>query len=218
MKYERMIAAACEGDEDAFRDLVGPLRRGIYAHCLHMLRSPHDAEDAVQETMLRAWRALPRFDGRASFRAWVHRIATNVCLTAMRKRERTEPIEEQDVIAPSDPGPEAHEDAARAVHMTLHLPANQRAALILRDVLGFRAREAASTLGTTPTSVHSALQRARANVVESTDELADQRLGEAVDGFIAALRRGDVETMIGIASDRELAAERSWTYSAVPAY
>jgi RNA polymerase sigma-70 factor (ECF subfamily) len=213
-----LLAAAREGDKDAFQQLVAPLRNQLYAHCLRMLRSSHDAEDAAQESLLRAWRALPRFDGRAPIGAWLHRIATNVCLTAMKKREHVEPIEEQDAAAPAGPGYEAQEDAAHAMAMTLHLPANQRAALILRDVLGFRAREAASTLGTTTASVNSALQRARANLVERRDEAADEPPGDAVEGFVAALHRGDVDTLIGIASDPALAADRAWSYSAVPAY
>ena len=213
-----LLAAAREGDEGAFGELMAPLRRGLYLHCVRMLRSPHDAEDAVQESLLRAWRALPRFDGRAPLRAWVRRIATNVCLTALRKREPVVPIEEQDAFATADPGYESHDDATHAMNVALRLPANQRAALILRDVLGFRAREAASTLGTTPASVNSALLRARANIGESKAEVTDQLLNDAVDSFVAALQRGDVETLIGIAADRQLDVERSWSYSAVPAY
>jgi RNA polymerase sigma-70 factor (ECF subfamily) len=216
--YEQLLVAAREGDEDAFGELVGPLRSQLYAHCLRMLRSSHDADDAVQETLLRAWRGLPGFDGRVQIGGWLHRIATNVCLTAMRRRERVVPVEHQDELAVTGPEYETQEDAAHAMTITLHLPASQRAALILRDVLGFRAREAASTLGTTPASVNSALQRARANLDECKVNGTDQRLRDAVEGFVAALQRGDVDTLIGIAADPGLSSERSWSYSAVPAY
>src|SRR4051812_43837702 len=150
-----------------------------------MLRSPQDADDAVQESLLRAWRALPQFDGRGPIRAWLYRIATNVCLTALRKRERLEPIEDQAAVGTTEPDDDAQVDAAQAMEITLHLPASQRAAVILRDVLGYPAREAATTLGTTPASVNSALQRARANLDESRHEVADQSLRDAVEGFVA---------------------------------
>ena len=218
--YDQLLAAARDGDEDAFQELVAPLRSQLYAHCLRMLRSSHDAEDAVQESLLRAWRALPRFDGRAQIRSWVRRIATNVCLTAIQNREHVVPVDHPDALALAGPGDsyDTQEDAAHATAMTLHLPANQRAALILREVLGFRAREAASTLGTTTASVNSALQRARANLGECDDEVTDQRLNDAVDGFVAALQRGDVDTLIGIAADPALSVDRTWSYSPVPAY
>jgi len=210
-------------DEEEFAELVAPLQKELYAHCYRMLRSHHDAEDALQEAMLRAWRALPTFDGRGPLRAWLYRIAGNVCLTAMRKRgvQAAVPIDDQAECAEgvaSEPECEMHEAAADAMTATLQLPPNQRAALILRDVLGFQAREAASTLGTTPASVNSALLRARAHLHVSEAEAGDERLRDAVEGFVAALSRGDVDTLIGIASDTTLSGERSWTYSPVPVY
>jgi len=204
--------------DDAFQEVVAHLRPQLYAHCLRMLRSPQDADDAVQESLLRAWRALPRFDGRAPIRAWLYRIATNVCLTALRKRDRLVPIEDEDAVGVTEPDDEAHSDAAQAMDITLRLPASQRAAVILRDVLGYPAREAATTLGTTPASVNSALQRARVSLGEIAGEHADQSLSDAVEGFVAALRRGDVDTLIGIAADPALTGDRAWRYSAVPAY
>jgi RNA polymerase sigma-70 factor (ECF subfamily) len=214
-----LVEAARRGDEQAFRELVAPLRPQLYAHCRRMLRSSDDAEDALQETLLRAWRALSTFDGRAPIRAWLHRIAGNVCLTAIEKRPRhVVPIEDQDESASTDPDSETREAAAQAMTATLQLPANQRAALILRDVLGFRAREAASTLGTTPASVNSALVRARANLHAREPKADDERLRDAVEGFVAALARGDVDTLIGIAADTSLSYERSWSYSPVPVY
>ena len=212
-----MIAAARRGDEEAFRLLIAPLRSQLHAQCWRMLASPHDAEDAVQESLLRAWRALPRFDGRAAFHTWLYRIAANVCLTALQKRTHSVPIDEEDEPAAPDPGYETQEAAAQATSAALHLPANQRAALILRDVLGFPGRDAASRLGTTPASVNSALQRARANL-EEREPVDDERLRDAVEGFVAAFQRGDVDTLIGIAADSTLSTERSWAYSAVPAY
>ncbi len=99
-----------------------------------------------------------------------------------------------------------------------HLPAKQRAALILRDVLGFRASEAASTLGTSVASVNSALQRARGIVVDCPEPDGSEQLDDAVEGFVRALARGDVDTVIGIAADTTLSSERSWTYSPLAAY
>lgn len=232
----RLLEAAQGGDENAFRALVAPLRRPLYSRCYGMLGSAHDAEDALQDTMLRAWRALSTFEGRATIRSWLYRIATNVCLNALEKRpNRVVPIDYGPGADPHDQLPiephdesnrieaeyEQQEAATTALTVTLHhLPANQRAALILRDVLGFPAAEAASTLGTTVAAVNSALQRARAKVVdwESAPSLGDSGLHDAVEGFVGALARGDVETLIRIAADTTLSSERSWTYSTVPAY
>jgi RNA polymerase sigma-70 factor, ECF subfamily len=215
--YDRLLAAARAGDEDAFRQLVAPLRSQLHVHCLRMLGSSHDAEDAVQEALLRAWRALPRFDGRAPIRAWLYRIATNVCLTALRRSDRLVPVDDPDALASTEFRDDTYDHdagATTAVTAALRLPASQRAALILRDVLGYRAREAAAALGTTPASVNSALVRARANVDEQQYVAADRRLSDAVEGF----DRGDVDALIGIAADPALSAERAWSYSAVPAY
>ena len=142
--------------EATFRALMAPHRGPLHGHCRRMLGSDHDAEDAMQEVMLRAWRALPSFEGRCSLRSWLYRIATNTCLTALDKRPaRALPLEGDEEwpldaeLNPTAAGYEQQEAAARALTVTLqHLPAKQRAALILRDVLGFRASEAASTLGT----------------------------------------------------------------------
>jgi RNA polymerase sigma-70 factor, ECF subfamily len=206
-------------DEEAFGELVAPLQKELYAHCYRMLRSHHDAEDALQEAMLRAWRALPTFDGRGPLRAWLYRIAGNVCLTALRKRGvQVVPIDGYDEDTPSEPEFETQDAAAHAMTVTLRLPPNQRAALIMRDVLGFPAREAASTLGTTPAAVNSALIRARANVDGREEDVDDKSLHDAVEGFVAALQRGDVDTLVGIAADTTLSAHRSWTYSPEPAY
>ena len=168
MTERLLIEAARGGDEAAFRALVAPHRGPLHGHCLRMLGSTHDAEDAMQEVMLRAWRALAGFEGRSSLRSWLYRIATNICLTALDKRPVCTPLEgEEDLRNDAEPNPtaagyEQQEAAARALTVTLQrLPAKQRAALILRDVLGFRASEAASTLGTRRVGEQRAAARPR---------------------------------------------------------
>jgi RNA polymerase sigma-70 factor, ECF subfamily len=235
MTEPRLIEAARRGDEAAFRELVAPLRGPLHAHCHRILGSAHDAEDAMQDVMLRAWRALPTFEGRSSIRSWLYRIATNTCLTALEKRSNRllplghevgddlpEPPPPDGELNPTEADYEQQEDAALAFTFTLHhLPAKQRAALILRDVLGFPAGEAASTLGTSVASVNSALQRARGIVLDRAEQdgpVGDEQLHDAVEGCVRALAQGDVDTLIGIAADPTLAVERSWTYSPLAAY
>jgi RNA polymerase sigma-70 factor (ECF subfamily) len=174
-----LIAAAGAGDETAFRDLAERYRRELHVHCYRMLGSVHDAEDALQETLLRAWRHLASFESRSSFRAWLYRIATNVCLAALEKQPPLR-SEQAGVLTPypdawldelpseaAEPG--ARYDLRESVQLALltaiqTLPPRQRAALLLRDVLGFSAKEVAVLLDLSPTSVHSALRRARATV------------------------------------------------------
>jgi RNA polymerase sigma-70 factor, ECF subfamily len=230
MTERRLIEAACQGDGAAFQQLVGPLRGPLHAHCRRMLGSAHDADDAMQDAMLRAWRALPRFEGRSSLHSWLYRIATNACLTLLEKRSQRVPALDAELdeeprdgdLNPTAAGYEEQEAAAVAFAITLRrLPAKQRAALILRDVLGFPAGEAAVILGTSVASVNSALQRARALVqdhAEADEAESGERFDDAVQGLVGALARGDVETLIGIAADPAPAAERSWSYSAAPAY
>jgi RNA polymerase sigma-70 factor (ECF subfamily) len=212
-----------------------------------MLGSLHDAEDALQDALLRAWRALPRFEGRSSLRAWLYRIATNTCLDLIGRRpKRVLPV---DHVPPTDPGtgpgeplvesvwvepypddllgvedgfaaPEARYERREGVELAFiaalqYLPARQRAVLILREVLGFSAREVADTLETTPASVNSALQRARAAVDERLPErsqqatlraLGDDELRAIVDGFVEAWERGDVDAVVAmLAEDAALA-------------
>jgi RNA polymerase sigma-70 factor (ECF subfamily) len=173
-----LIAAASTGDEAAFRDLAEPYRRELHVHCYRMLGSVHDAEDALQETLLRAWRHLSSFQGRSSFRAWLYRIATNVCLATLGGRQ--EPTIEPAALTPypdawldelpsegAEPG--ARFDLRESVQLALlaaiqTLPPRQRAALLLRDVLGFSAKEVAQLLDVSSTSVHSAVRRARATL------------------------------------------------------
>ncbi|MDT0379609.1 sigma-70 family RNA polymerase sigma factor [Streptomyces sp. DSM 42041] len=177
-----------------FPKLADPFRRELLAHCYRMLGSVHDAEDLVQETYLRAWRAYDRFEGRSSMRTWLHRIATNTCLDALESRGRrplptglgapsTDPVDdlvEQREVPWLEPVPDAMVGADGAdpaaivtsresirlafVAALQHLPPRQRAVLLLCEVLKWKAAEAADLLGTTTASVNSALQRARAQL------------------------------------------------------
>src|SRR4051794_26633502 len=229
-----LLGAARGGDEQAFSRLLEPYRGELHAHCYRMLGSVHDAEDALQDASLRAWRGLARFEGRSSLRSWLYTIATNACLTAIERRpKRVLPIDYGPAADPHGDGlglppiesvwvepypdeamgledgyaaPEARYELRESVELAFvaalqHLPANQRAALILREVLGFSAKETADALDTSLASVNSALQRARATVDERLPEksqqstlrsLGDERLSEIVEGYMDAMRRGDV--------------------------
>lgn len=181
---------ARHGDEQAFRELTEPYRAELRVHCYRMLGSLDDAEDLVQETMAAAWRGLPGFQARASFRAWLYRIATNRCLNALRGGRRArvpvppfqppEPTRYGDVpwlqpcpdslldsVTSPAPGPEARYQAREAIELAFvaglqRLPPRQLAILVLRDVLGFRTAEVAAMLDTSETAVKAGLQRARA--------------------------------------------------------
>jgi RNA polymerase sigma-70 factor (ECF subfamily) len=170
-----LMAAAQAGDERAFRALVEPLRRPLEVHCYRMLGSLQDAEDVLQETLLRAWRSLERFERRSSVHTWLYRIATNACLDELERRPRRPAVVEPypDFRLEDLPAPVADPAARYAMREGLELaflaaiqelPARQRAVLILRDVLGWTAREAADLLETTVTSINSSLQRARAAI------------------------------------------------------
>src|SRR5437763_13593318 len=242
MATASLIDAARDGDERAFAELVEPFRRELHAHCYRMLRSLQDAEDALQETLLRAWRALARFEGRSSLRSWLYTIATNSCLTLIARRPKRvlpsdygprtdphdgpgEPVAESVWIEPYPDerlgledelaGPEARYELRESVELAFvaalqHLPPNQRAVLILREVLGFSAAEVADTLGTTVASVNSALQRARKTTEERLPErsqqetlraIGDERLSEIVNGYVDAWLRGDVGTVAAMLTE-----------------
>ena len=199
-----LLDAARAGDEDSFRRLVEAHTAELHAHCYRMLGSTHDAEDALQETLLSAWRGLGLFEGRSSLRSWLYRIATNACLKQIERRpKRVLPVDygpasdpHDDLAAPlvesvwMEPfpdeqlrgdlaGPDARYEQRESVELAFiaalqHLPPRQRAALILSDVLGFSGAEVAEALETTADSVYSVLQRARRAVDERLPERSQQ--------------------------------------------
>lgn len=220
-------------DRDEFVRLTDPYRRELLAHCYRMLGSVDEAEDLVQETYLRAWRSYDGFEGRASLRTWLHRIATNTCLTALEGRARRPlpsglggPAEEpeESLRAPVtdvpwlQPLPDALVDPAGVVaargslRLALvaalqQLSARQRAVLILRDVLAWRAPEVAALLGTSTAAVKSSLQRARARLdeVAPDEDLVEEPEGaadrEVLDRYVAAFENADVDSLIGLLKD-----------------
>jgi RNA polymerase sigma-70 factor (ECF subfamily) len=220
-----MSTAAFANDEAAYRALVEPHRRELQAHCYRMLGSVQDAEDALQDALLRAWRALDRFEGRSSPRSWLYRIATNACLDALSRRpKRVLPIEldpdeapltETVWLGPCPDDPDASYEQRESVELAFiaalqHLPANQRAVLILREVLGFSAKEVAEILDTTPASVNSAMQRARAAVDERLPEqsqqetlraLGDEEIRALVERYVDAWDRGDVDAVVAMLAE-----------------
>jgi len=238
-----LLESARSGEQDAFARLLAPYCGELTAHCYRMLGSADDAEDALQETLLRAWRGLQRFEGRSSLRSWLYSIATNVCLRVIERRPRRllpiergppgdphdelaspllesvwiEPFadEEQDVEAPAARYERRESIELAFVAALQHLPARQRAVLILRDVLGFSAREVAVTLDASPASVDSALQRARRSVEQrlpaqsqqaTLRALGDERLSELVGAYVSAWESGDVEAVVAmLAHDARIA-------------
>jgi RNA polymerase sigma-70 factor, ECF subfamily len=241
LREGELLGAARDGDQQAFAMLVDPYRRELQAHCYRMLGSHADAEDALQETLLRAWRGLARFEERSSLRSWLYRIATNRCLTAIERRpRRVLPIDYAPAADPHDgpadavndpvwlepypdgelglegpAGPEARYEQREGIELAFiaalqHLPARQRAALILRDVLGFSARETADVLETTPVSIDSALQRAHKTVDERLPSqsqqqtlrlLGDEQLRELVERFITAWEQQDVDAVVSLLAE-----------------
>ena len=239
MADTQLLSAARNGDEDAYRRLVEPRRAELHAHCYRMLGSVHDAEDALQDALLRAWRGIGRFEGRSSVRAWLYKIATNTCLDVAGKR-RVLPIDFGPGADPHDsPGEpvvesvwvEPYPDAELAyeqregvelafVAALQHLPATQRAVLILREVLGFSAQEVADALDTTVAGVNSALQRARKAVDERMPEqsqqetlrtLGDEKVTEIVESYMAALESADVERVVAL-----LTEDATWSMPPCP--
>ena len=254
-RERELLEAAQDGDEQAFRALVEQHRPELHAHCYRMLGSVQDAEDALQDALLRAWRGLPRFQERSSLRSWLYRIATNTTLDVIARRpKRVLPV---DYVPHADPhdsldppsvpltetvwmepypddrigledgpaAPEARYEQREGVELAFvaalqHLPPNQRAALILREVLGFSAREVAESLDTSTASVNSALQRARAMVEERVPErsqqaalreLGDQRLTEIVERYSEALEEGDVDALLAMLTD-----DATWSMPPLP--
>ena len=244
-------AAASAPTEEDFRLLVENHRRELHAHCYRMLGSLHDAEDALQDTLLRAWRGLPEFSGRGSLRGWLYTIATNACLDAISRRSRRvlpidygpsstpssgngEPLVESVWIEPYPDeaigladgyaGPDARYEQREAVELAFvaslqHLPATQRAVLILRDVLGFSAREVAETLETSVASVNSAMQRARRAVEQRLPErsqqetlrtLGDEQMRKLVEDYLEAWTRADVDALKALLAEDAVFSMPPW--------
>jgi RNA polymerase sigma-70 factor (ECF subfamily) len=217
-----------------FEEAAGPLRRELLAHCYRMLGSWDEAEDAVQETYLRGWRAWDGFDQRASARTWLHRIATNVCLNAVRDRGRRAlpsgigaPAGEADgppeVLPPEtwvQPFASDRSDLRLAMIAGMQaLPATQRAVLLLRDVLAFPAADVAAILDTSVAAVKSSLQRARARMTEvapSPDDVVEPTAPEArrlLDAYVLAFETADVEVLTAVLradATLELLPGRAW--------
>ena len=239
---QALLAAARSGDETAFEQLVEPYRRELHAHCYRMLGSVHDAEDALQDAMLRVWRDLSSLKDRGTLRAWLYKIATNTSLDLLaRRRKRLLPTEYADPANPNEPpgepvteqvwlepypdetlevedgyaSPDARYEQREAVELAFiaamqHLPPRQRAVLILREVLGFSAKEVGETLETSVPSVNSALQRARKIVDERVPDksqqvtlraLGEARLRKIVEDYMEAMRQGDVNRVVAMLTD-----------------
>jgi len=247
--YDDRVSAPCDsilnaargGDEEAFAALAEPLRKELLLHCYRLLGSLHEAEDMVQEAFLRAWRGIHKFEPRASFRAWLYKIATNICLDVLRvKRFRTLPAslypsadplqpmgkrtDEMRWLEPFPDGgpldalndPEARYVRRESVSLAFiaalqRLPVRQRATLILRDVLDWRASEVAELLAMTVPGVNSALNRARAAMAKyrltdgTLPSLADPRLVAVVKEFVDAMEAGDLPRLIAT-----LTADARW--------
>src|SRR3954462_2483150 len=237
-----LLDAARKGDELAYERLVTRYRGELHAHCYRMTGSVHDAEDAPQDALLRAWRALPRFEGRSSPRSWLYRIATNTCLDLIARRPKrvlpidhapardphadvTPPLAESVWVEPYPDerlrledgyaAPHARYDRRESIELAFvaalqHLPPNQRAVLIMREVLGFSAKEVGDALDTTTASVNSAMQRARATVEDKLPErsqqqtlrtLGDEKVRELVERYVEAWDRGDVQAVVAMLAE-----------------
>jgi RNA polymerase sigma-70 factor (ECF subfamily) len=233
----QLLARARSGDGDAFAELTGPFRRELQVHCYRILGSAADAEDMLQETMMAAWRGLDRFEERSSLRTWLHTIATNKCLNHLRAN-RGAPLPEPAVALPAPtrsgeslwlepypdallgdlpdaaPGPEARYESRESVSLAFvsalqQLPPRQRAALVLRDVLGFHASETAAMLDCSLDAANNLLRRARATIAchlppggRDHAPLPGSAREQHITGrFVDAFERGDVATIVDLLTD-----------------
>ena len=243
VRERALIAAAREGDESAYAALVEPHRRELRAHCYRMLGSVHDADDAVQDALLRAWRGLPRFEGRSTTRSWLYKITTNACLNEIARRPKArvlpldfgpagdphdgagaplvetvwvEPYPDADLpLADTFAAPHARYDQRESVELAFVaalqlLPPNQRAVLIMREVLGFSAKESADVLDTTVASINSALQRARKTIDDKLPDrsqqatlraLGDEEMQALVERYVSAWERNDVDAVVAMLTE-----------------
>jgi RNA polymerase sigma-70 factor, ECF subfamily len=242
IREQELLDTARGGDEDAYRRLVELHRSELHAHCYRMLGSVHDADDALQDALLRAWRGLERFQGRSSVRSWLYKIATNTCLDVIARRPKRvlpidygprtdphqgpgEPVVESVWVEPYPDetlgladgfaAPEARYEQREGIELAFiaalqHLPATQRAVLILREVLGFSAKEVAETLDTTVPAINSALQRARQAVDERTPEqtqqatlrsLGDDAIRDLVNSYVDAWERNDIDAVVAMLTE-----------------
>jgi RNA polymerase sigma-70 factor (ECF subfamily) len=237
-KMTRMSESAV--NRASFDELIEPYRSELHAHCYRMLGSVHDAEDALQDALLRAWRALPQLEERSFLRSWLYRIATNSCLRLIERRpKRVLPIDygppadahddpaaplvesvwlepyPDALVADGYAAPEARYEQRESVELAFvaalqHLPARQRAVLILRDVLGFSGAEVAAQLDTSPDAVYSTLQRAHTSVNQKLPEhsqqatlrsLGDAHLKDLASTYVDAWERGDVDAIVAMLTE-----------------
>jgi RNA polymerase sigma-70 factor (TIGR02960 family) len=230
-----LLERARAGDRDAFDALTAPHRAELQAHCYRMLGSLQDAEDALQETLLAAWLGLEGFEGRSSVRTWLYRIATHRCLNLLRSAARRPSTGARLPVPPPDPsrlgevlwlqpypdvlleglpdrtpGPEARVESREAVSLAFVravqlLPPNQRAVLLLRDVLGYRASEVAELLGLSGDAVTSALKRARSAVASGRSGTRTPLDGPEeralLARFVEAVTAGDVDALVGMMTE-----------------
>jgi RNA polymerase sigma-70 factor (ECF subfamily) len=239
---EELLRIARQGDESAFVALVKPLRSALHRHCYRMLGSPDDADDAVQEALIRAWRALPRFRADASVRTWMFKITTNTALDVAKSRARRElPVDlgaphrsEIAWIAPyptsylggTTQDPEASLIARETIELAYvnalqHMPVHQRAVFILRDVLAFRASEVAEILATSVPAVNSSLQRARAiladrapaSQAEELGKLGEAGVRELAAKYASAIEHADIDALLAL-----LTQDVSWSMPPEPSW
>jgi RNA polymerase sigma-70 factor, ECF subfamily len=213
-----LLTAATAGDEQAFVQLTAPFRRRLHAHCYRMLGSVHDADDALQETLLRAWRGIGRFEPRGELAAWLYRIATNVCLRMIEQRGRWDAAAVDAHLQPypaETETPERETERRETIGLAFVtavqlLPPKQRAALVLRDVLGWSGSETADLLGLSVAAANSALQRARDRIEREPPLAREHRPADAaaeqslMRRFVEAWEAVDIDRLTALLADDAL--------------